>query len=218
MKPKNKIKLFGKAIELVKLLIQFENRKSINLDKSIPKYSSPNTGNYPKGGIIHGDKKESIILPNGKEVQIPNFSKEWNALVNHHLKEKGLHNTEPFAMPPIETKLPMFDYDALFDKTKFPVTPPLGSTHDFHKQAVEAEKELDKVCKPKKECPHENVNVQSYYFAMDAKSITESICIDCGLNLTLERHQRLKNRQLEIGKEIEKLRIEARTIKNQLKD
>lgn len=100
---------------------------------------------------------------------------------------------------------------------KTPIAPPLGFNHDFHKQAVEAEKELDKVCKPKKECPHENIDIESYRYGWETKTLTVSTCADCGLNLTLEKHSKLKDRRIQIEKEIEKLRIEARQIKKSLK-
>lgn len=123
------------------------------------------------------------------------------------------------------------------------------SVDNFQKGMLEADKELQKVCheysinmlqeetpfdwikftnnefSKKKECPHENIDIERYGYSFNAETVVVQICADCGLNLSLDRmhkkkeiQKELRNRQLEIGKEIEKLRNEARTIKNQLKD
>lgn len=161
MKPKNKIKLFDKAIELTKLLIEFKNAPiTMHFKEPIPEYKKGvKYGSLMVVGEVKENGKETVIAPNGEKIVFDVLSRsekinsfeEWSKQMNQHLKEKGLHNTEPFAMPPIETKLPLFDYDVLFDKTKTPTAPPLGSNHNFHKQALEAEKELEMVCKLNKE-------------------------------------------------------------------
>lgn len=198
----------------------------------------------PLGSYIysqeHWDEKlnhilnsNSVVREGGRNSGRTHFHEDWSKQLNEYLKGKGFKNDEPFGMAPIEPRdivvkvngVPV-DVDVerkgntFTIKDKKPIAPPLGFKHDFHKQAIEAEKELDKVCKPKKECEHFRRKINNWYpHSLTAvPSVTTIVCLDCGLDLTLDKRQKQKDRQIEIGKEIEKLRIEARTIKNQLKD
>lgn len=190
---------------------------------------------YKKGILLNGkpilfetDFEKGIFCSKSQE--------DWSKQLNEHLRSKGFKNDEPFGMAPIEDKEPKCNHSSLrftiktglttctvcneVIKLKTPTAPPLGFNHDFHKQAIEAEKELDNVCKPKKECEHFRRKIDNWYpHSLTAvPSVTTIVCLDCGKDLTIDKKQEMKNRQIEIGKEIEKLRIEARTIKNQLKD
>ncbi len=116
----------------------------------------------PLGSYIysqeHWDEKLKHIL-NAKDVVYEggfrsgrtHFYEEWSKQLNEYLKSKGFKNDEPFGMAPIEYKEPKIDlstvYHVIQNGLKTPIAPPLGFSHDFHKQAIEAEKELDKVCK-----------------------------------------------------------------------
>lgn len=201
MKPKNKIKLFDKAIELVKLLIQLENRQSINLNKSIPKFTAPNTGNYLKGKIINS-KGETVL----KNVELNHETERalefWNITLNKHLKEKGLNNSQPFAHP-IKNKEPKIDADDFKLPVNFkyafvrfnhnpryekyslitPTAPHLGFNHDFHKGMIEAEKELNKVCKEIEidcKCNGENSIHNIFSFEFNNIQVRQKKCFDCG--------------------------------------
>ena len=244
---KSVIEAINSAIELVNSMIELHKLKQ----KPIPEYKKgAKEGGLMIIGQGSAEK-ETIVRPDGKEVLLKGkpiifqsdiekgvicSQEDWSKKLNEYLKEKGLNDSQPFGFAPIEDKEPKVDFDNLsmseFNKksndlidwvtdTKKPIAPPLGFNHDFHKQAVEAEKELDRVCKPKKECEHYRRKIDNWYehySSINLPSTTTIVCLDCGENLTLKKRQEMKNRQIEIGKEIEKLRIEARTIKNQLKD
>lgn len=167
---------------------KFINDKLKKIDKSIG-HSTAGGGNYPRTNISEAFK----------------LQEDWNKQLNNFLKEKGLNNTQPFGFVPIDDK-------TIFDRysDKFFIIDEKGNKTEINKP-------FD--FNITGECPHENIDVERYYNNYsDRIGFTVSTCSDCGLNLTLDRIQKQKQRQLEIGKEIEKLRNEARTIKNQLKD
>lgn len=234
---------------------------------------------FEKGLIKFHDKKEediftnevkNIFYENGFRSGKSNYIEYWSKQLNEHLKSKSVDTSEPFAMAPINdiefelerTENGIKEKYFLIDSkgNKRPIAPPLGFNHNFQKEMLAADKELQKVCNTRhvhkfdheqriyeegsgqlvnviklcncgekswynkeeikqkqKKCPHENIDVESYSYGFNTKTLAISTCVDCGLNLTLENHSKLKNRQLEIGKEIEKLRTEAREIKNSLK-
>lgn len=133
------------------------------------------------------------------------MQEDWNKQLNNFLKEKGLNNTQPFGFAFVDDKI-------IFDRynEKYFIIDEKGKKTEINKPFYFNITE---------ECHHENIDVERYYNNYsDRIGFTVSTCSDCGLNLTLDRIQKQKQRQLEIGKEIEKLRNEARTIKNQLKD
>jgi len=88
--------------------------------------------------------------------------KDFSEQLNEHLRGKGFKNDEPFGMAPVEDKEPKCNHSSLrftiktglttcticneVIKLKTPIAPPLGFNHNFHKQVVEVDKELQKKC------------------------------------------------------------------------
>lgn len=117
---------------------------------------------FEKGQIKFPYKKETdsninelknFFYESGFRSGKAHFYEEWSKKLNEHLRSKGFKNYEPFGMAPIEDKEPKIDlstvYHVIKNETKTPTAPPLGFNHDFHKGMLEAQKEVDRVCKPK---------------------------------------------------------------------
>lgn len=124
---------------------------------------------------------------------------------NEDKETKCTHNRRQFAISTGITTC--MDCKEVIERLiKNPIAPPLGFNHDFHKQAVEAEKELDKVCKIQN-CKHE-LSITENIYEKDSLRIFNVIktcyCGERKWNLIDHR----KERMIEIDIEIKKLNKE----------
>jgi len=211
-----------------------------------------------KGDIKFPDNKQNenvlneiknVFYEGGFRSGKTQFYEEWSKQLNKFLKEKGLNDSQPFGFAPVDGKevsgrflfSKYLDEKIMSDliKNKKQTQPDLSS--DFNEQMLKADKELQRVCKPKIDCenncspiPKDDFKYCSFERILPKLTINDlkTVFVN-GIEYNLEYkgngnylikdpvcntdNKKLKNRQIEIGKEIEKLRIEARQIKKSLK-
>lgn len=158
-------------------------------NRKIEDFDFPLAGTSEKDNHF-SDSLKNMFYEGGFRSGRTHFYEEWSKQLNEYLKGKGFKNDEPFGMAPIKDKKPKCNHSLTFTcktgvttcsfckeiiKPRKPIAPPLGFNHDFHKQAIEAEKELDKVCN------HKPYEILAFY----------TTCINCGhtskkINIDLE--------------------------------
>ncbi len=148
--------------------------KLMSIDKSV-EHSTAGAGNYPSKGMsdywISFFNSNKVVSEGGFRSGRTHFYEEWSKQLNEHLRGKRVDISEPFAMAPITIK----EKFVLCDGKNTPFHPEMF----FQKGMLEADKELQKVCKGN--CEHNYIETITWK------------CINCGYNVSQKEVLELLN-------------------------
>lgn len=176
------------------------NDRLKEIDNSIGK-NTVGSGNYE---THFSDSLKYLFYQSGFRSGKNNYIEYWNKQLNEMMRSKNLDNSKPFGMADIKCSHNSLKFTIktgvttcnICDKViepKTPIAPPLGFNHDFHKQALEAEKELNNVCKEINTdcgCDTEYSRLTVHIFKNPEKYVKKKECFNCGKITILETYSK----------------------------